>query len=175
MIAETAFIHPKAHVDGASIGPGTRVWQFASVIRGTRLGSDCNVASGATLDGPWFGDRCIISQNVAMGPGFFVSDDVFIGPNVTICNDRWPRTDKIGFDDKLLRDSEFVSVFIKAGACIGANAVVLPGVVIGRRAVVAAGAVAEKNVPDEHLLRRDGNMVQIKPEWREHRMREARC
>jgi acetyltransferase-like isoleucine patch superfamily enzyme len=47
--------------------------------------------------------------------------------------------------------------------------------VIGRRAVVAAGAVAEKNVPDEHLLRRDGNMVQIKPEWREHRMREARC
>lgn len=110
-----------------------------------------------------------------MGPGFYVSDDVFIGPNVTICNDRWPRTDKTGFDDNLLRKSEFVSVFIKAGACIGANAVVLPGVVIGRKSVVAAGAVAEKNLPDEYLLRRDGSMVWIKPEWREHRMREARC
>jgi acetyltransferase-like isoleucine patch superfamily enzyme len=175
VIADTAFIHPKAHVEGSHIGPGTRIWQFASVIRGTRLGSDCNVASGATLDGPWIGDRCIISQNVAMGPGFFISDDVFIGPNVTICNDRWPHTDKTGFDDKLLRDSEFVAVFIKAGASIGANAVVLPGVVIGRKAMIAAGAVVTKNVPDNHLLHRNGDTIEIKPEWRERRMREARC
>lgn len=173
-ISGSAFIHPKAHVDGAEIGARTKVWQFASVIRGARLGSDCVVASGATLDGPWFGDRCIISQNVAMGPGFLVGNDVFIGPNVTICNDRWPRVAKDGFDADALR-ADFVTVDIKSGASIGANAVVLPGVVIGKDAVVAAGAVAAKNVPDGHLLLRGGNVIKIDPEWRARRMREAKC
>lgn len=175
MIDPTAFIHAQAYVMRASveIGAGTKVWQFASVIRGTRLGKDCVVSSGATLDGPWFGDRCIVGHNVAMGPGFLIGDDVFIGPNVTICNDRWPTVDKENFDAGLLR-TEFVAVEIKAGASIGANAVVLPGVVIGRNAMVAAGAVAERNLPDDYLLRRDGAMVPIDPEWRTRRMREAK-
>jgi carbonic anhydrase/acetyltransferase-like protein (isoleucine patch superfamily) len=72
------------------------------------LGADCNVASGATLDGPVFGDRCIISQGVAMGPGFLIGDDVFIGPNVTVCNDRWPRTTRTVSISKLQRG--FVTV-----------------------------------------------------------------
>lgn len=171
-VDETAQIHRMAFVDGATIGPRTRVWQFASAIRGARLGADCNVASCATLDGPWFGDRCIISQGVAMGPGFLVGSDVFIGPNVTICNDRWPATSKDGFLPDLLR-SDFVAVHIKDYASIGANAVVLPGVTIGRRAMVAAGAVACVNVPDDHLLQRSGDLIKIKPEWRAKRMREA--
>lgn len=168
----TAMIHPLALVEGATVGARTKVWQFASVIRGTRLGEDCNVASCATLDGPWFGDRCIISQGVAMGPGFLVGDDVFIGPNVTICNDRWPATSKDDFFPELLR-GDFVTVHIKDNACIGANAVVLPGVTIGKSAVVAAGAVASVNVPDNHLLQRNGDLVKIKPEWRAKRMRQA--
>lgn len=173
-IAPSAFIHPKAHVEDATIGERTKVWQFATVIRGTRLGHDCTVGSSATLDGPWFGDRCIISPGVDIGPGFLIGNDVFIGPNVVLCNDRWPTTDKENFQSELLR-GDFVTVEIKDGASVGANATVLPGVVIGKRSLVAAGAVAERNVPDNHLLRRDGKMHPIANEWRERRMREAKC
>jgi UDP-2-acetamido-3-amino-2,3-dideoxy-glucuronate N-acetyltransferase len=174
LIDPTAMVHPFALVEDAQIGARTRVWQFASVIRGARLGADCNVASGATLDGCWFGDRCTISQNVAMGPGFLIGDDVFIGPNVTICNDFWPATHKNDFDVEALR-AEFVAVSIRHGASIGANAVVLPGVTIGKGAMVAAGAVVSRNVPPDTLLRRNGSVVLIEPEWRKNRMREARC
>lgn len=121
------------------------------------LGSDCNVASCATLDGPRFGDRCIICQGVAMGPGFLFGNDVFVGPNVTVCNDLWPMADKLGFDAEQLRVGRYV-VVVRDGASIGANAVVLPGVTIGYRAMVGAGAVASRDVPDDHLLRRDGSM-----------------
>jgi acetyltransferase-like isoleucine patch superfamily enzyme len=160
MIHPTAFVHPKAHVEDATIGPRCKVWQFASVIRGTVLGADCNVASGATLDGPVFGDRCKISQGVAMGPGFLFGNDVFVGPNVTICNDRWPRVDHDGFDIEALQRGEW-AVTVFDGASIGANAVVLPGVIIGRRAMIAAGAVVNRSVPNDHLFRRDGRIEMI--------------
>lgn len=174
----TAQIHPLAFVDDTvSIGKGTRIWQFASVIRGTRLGENCNVASGATLDGPRFGNRCIICHNVAMGPGFWFGDDVFVGPNVTICNDAWPATHTRGFDQAALRAgyAPFVTVRVGDGVAIGANAVVLPGVVIGNHAVVAAGAVVDRAIPADHLLRRSGEIVSIRPEWRERRMRRSEC
>src|SRR3954464_5669015 len=126
MIHPSAFIHERALADDSvSIGARSRVWQFASVIRGTVLGEDCTVASSATLDGPVFGDRCIISQGVAMGPGFLIGDDVFIGPNVTVCNDRWPRTYKTGFELKTFQ-SGFITVRIHNWVSIGANAVILP-------------------------------------------------
>lgn len=172
LIDPTAFVHPLAFVDGATVGARTRIWQFASVIRGTHLGADCNVASAATLDGPVFGDRCIVCQGVAMGPGFLIGSDVFIGPNVTICNDRWPTPAKQGFDIDRLRDGNW-AVIIGNGASVGANAVVLPGVMIGERAMVAAGAVASRDVPADHLLARDGSMIAIRDEWRHRRMRRA--
>lgn len=166
-----AYVHPLAFVDGAVIGAGTRVWQFASVIRGTVLGEGCNVASGALLDGPRFGDRCIISQGVAIGPGFWIGDDVFIGPNVTFCNDCWPSYDKDGFDADALRCG-LITIRVHDGASIGANAVILPGVTIGRKSVIAAGAAVDRDVPDDHLWSRQG-LVKIKPEWRTRRMRRA--
>lgn len=171
-IDPSAFIHPLAHVDGAEIGARTKVWQFASVIRGTKLGNDCSVASCATLDGPVFGDRCIISQGVAMGPGFLFGDDVFVGPNVTICNDRWPRVEKDGFEPEALRSGHW-AVIVGPRASIGANAVVLPGVVIGIGAVIAAGAVVKRDVPDGHLFRRDGSCVPLDPAKMKARMRYA--
>lgn len=171
----TAMIHPLALVDGTvSIGARTRVWQFASVIRGTVLGEDCNVASGALLDGPIFGHRCIVCQNVAMGPGFVFGDDCFVGPNVTVCNDLWPSSAKDGFDVDALRNG-FVAVRVKAGACIGANAVILPGVVIGTGSVVAAGAVVDRSVPDACLWSRDGRIRRLPSASRRPRMREAPC
>jgi UDP-2-acetamido-3-amino-2,3-dideoxy-glucuronate N-acetyltransferase len=170
MIDPSAQIHRLALVENATIGPRTRVWQFASVIRGTVLGADCNVASCATLDGPVFGNRCIVSQGVAMGPGFLFGDDVFVGPNVTVCNDRWPRVSKDGFDIGAFQRGDF-TVVVKDGATIGANAVVLPGVVIGKRAMIAAGAVVDRDVPDDHIWRRDGRLAPLNPKRNPSRMR----
>lgn len=161
MIDPTAQIHALALVDpNATVGARTRIWQFASVIRGTVLGDDCNVASGATLDGPKFGDRCIICQGAALGPGFLLGDDCFVGPNVTFCNDRWPLTDKEGFDISPFQ-AGFFTVLVGHRVSIGANVVVLPGVLIGAGSMIAAGAVVERDVPEATLHRRDGSLVPL--------------
>lgn len=173
-LTNAPFIHPKAHVEDATVGPRTKVWQFASVTGGTVLGADCSVSPFAMLHGPRFGDRCIISGGVMMGPGFHLGDEVFIGPNVTLCNDVWPRAEKTGFDAEGLRSGRIVTVRVGDGASIGANAVILPGVTIGVGAMVAAGAVVDRNVPEHHVVGRDGRIVKINPAWARRRMRAAR-
>lgn len=155
------FIHPKAHVEDAIIGAGTKVWQFATVIRGTVLGEDCTVAAGACLDGPKLGDRCIVSPGVDIGPGFDIGDDVFLGPGVVLCNDAWPRTHKTGWDVEALRNGDAVCVRILQGASLGAHVVVLPGVTIGRYAMIAAGSVVSRDVPGGMLHKRCGEIVPI--------------
>lgn len=170
-IDPSAFIHPKAHVEGAEIGARTKVWQFASVT-GAKLGADCSIWPHVMLDGPVFGDRCKIASGVAMGPGFLFGNDVFVGPNVTVCNDQWPRVERDGFDYDALRSGQW-AVIVGDGASIGANAVVLPGAMIGRGSVIAAGAVVNRDVPDVHLFRRDGSCVPLDPAKMKARMRYA--
>lgn len=174
MIHRGVYIHPKAHVhETCQLGPGTKVWQFASLVRNTIMGSDCVVAPYVCLDGPIFGDRCIVSCGVDMGPGFEIGNDVFIGPNVVICNDAWPRTHKEGFDYASLRTGEVVCVRIHDGASIGANAVVLPGVTIGSGAMIAAGAVVTSDVPPNHLYPRSGPCRKTKDEGGIKRVRQT--
>lgn len=169
-----AEIHPKAHVENSLIGARTKVWQFASVIRRARLGEDCVVASGATLDGCRFGDRVIICQNVAAGPGFLIGDDVFIGPNSTLCNDLWPRAKKDFFDIKELRNGG-AAIIIESGVSIGANSVILPGVIIGAGSMISAGSVVSRTVPDNSVYTRDGRILPIDNEQKRisRRMRFA--
>jgi UDP-3-O-[3-hydroxymyristoyl] glucosamine N-acyltransferase len=182
MIDETAFIHPLACVDDSvSIGPRCKVWQFSTVIRGTVLGMDCSVASCVTLDGPQIGARCIVSPGVDIGPGFLIGDDVFIGPNVVLCNDAWPRAHKRGWDANELRglsspmgrEAPAYAVIVENGASIGANATVLPGVRIGARAMVAAGAVVSRDVPPDCLALSGGLFSRITNEGSRVRMRAA--
>lgn len=160
MTHPTAFIHPKAHVEGATIGARSRVWQFASVIRGAIMGEDCNIATGACLDGSQIGDRVILGHNVAMGPGFRVFDDVFIGPQVTLCNDAWPRAMKGDWDASRFNPVTF-AIIIESRASIGANSVILPGVRIGFGAMIAAGSVVTKDVPAGWLWKGDGLVEKI--------------
>lgn len=174
-IDAAAFIHPKAHVQDATVGARTKVWQFASVTGGTVLGEDCSVSPAAMLHGPVFGDRCIISGGVMMGPGFVLGSDIFVGPNVTLCNDLWPTADKAGWDVEMLRDGRCVAVRVKDGASIGANAAILPGVTLGERSMVAAGAVCGQDVPAGCLFKRSGQIVEINPAWTRRRMRAARA
>lgn len=177
MIDPTAFIHPKAHVDGSEIGPGCRVWQFASITRGTRLGARCSVAPFALLDGPSIGDDCVISMHVAMGAGFVLEDHVFVGPNVVFANDAFPRASKDGWEYEALsrgdKPAGCVAVYVESGASIGANAVILPGVRLGRDCMVAAGAVCGRDLPAGHLFKRDGSIVPINTAWTKRRMRAA--
>jgi acetyltransferase-like isoleucine patch superfamily enzyme len=164
-------IHSSAVVD-ATIGDGSRVWQFASVIRGAKIGKGCTVSAYALIDAAVVGDGCLISSGAQLHPGTMIGNEVFIGPGAIFCNDLWPSTNKEGFRCDLLQRG-FVTTMVLDGAAIGAGAVILPGVTVGKRAMVAANATARHSVPDNYLLRRDGTMLPIKPEWREKRMIEA--
>lgn len=178
MIHHRAFIHPKAHVDADTvrIGSGTRVWQFASITRGTVMGEDCSVSPFAMLDGSAYGDRVIVSGGVKAGAGFKVGNDVFLGPNVVLANDCWPFASKDGYRDDMLRDGTHFAVVIGDGAAIGAGAIIMPGIRIGKGAVVAAGAVVESDLPDGMVYRRNGYVSPSVPAlWREKRMRWAQC
>jgi acetyltransferase-like isoleucine patch superfamily enzyme len=155
VIDPAAFVHPKAHVEAATIGARSRVWQFASVIRGAVVGEDCNIATGACLDGSQIGDRVILCHNIAMGPGFRVFDDVFIGPNCVLCNDAWPRAIKGDWDAARFNPVTF-AIIIESRASIGANSVILPGVRIGFGAMIAAGSVVTKDVPARSLWKDRG-------------------
>jgi UDP-2-acetamido-3-amino-2,3-dideoxy-glucuronate N-acetyltransferase len=173
MIHETAFIHALAVTDGVkSIGARSKVWQFASVIRGAVLGEDCVVASGACFDGSVAGNRVIICHNLAAGPGFLLGDDVFIGPNVTLCNDAWPRVSKAGFDPAAF-DGKRWAIVIEDGASVGAGATILPGVIIGKGAMVGAGVVCGKDVPAGHMMLSNQVCIPIGDEASKVRMRFA--
>lgn len=167
-------IHALAYVeDSVELGQGVTVRQFASLSRGTVIGEGSSVGPHAVLDGPKFGKRCVISMHVAMGAGFVVGDDCFIGPGVVFCNDTWPTADRIGWDYEMLADGRCVTIRVGDRVGIGAKAVILPGVTIGDGAFVSAGAVVDRNVPAGHLFRRDGSIVEINTAWTRRRMRAA--
>jgi acetyltransferase-like isoleucine patch superfamily enzyme len=167
----TAFVHRLALVEGSVVGARSKVWQFASVIRGAVIGADCNIASGACIDGSTIGDRTKIAHNLAMGPGFVVGNDCFIAPNVTFANDLWPRAHVSGFDIRAYQDRP--AIIMDDGASIGANAVILPGVRIGAFAMVAAGSVVTRDVPAGHLWKGCGEISEIEGEDKKRRARHA--
>ncbi|MDX3971158.1 MAG: DapH/DapD/GlmU-related protein [Bradyrhizobium sp.] len=166
-------VHAKAHVEaGVSIGAGTSVWQFASVIRGATIGADCSVGGCAIVDAAIVGDRCLIGHGAQLHPGTRLCNDVFVGPGVIACNDRWPRVGKDGFDAGALLDRRLLTVLISDGVSIGAGAIILPGVLIGANSVVAAGAVVTHSMPPCSLWKRKGGWVPLSAR-RPLRLREA--
>lgn len=157
----------------AVIGADTKVWQFASVIRGARVGERCVIGGCAVVDGAFVGSGCKIGHGAQLHPGSWLGNDVFVGPGAILCNDRWPGVDRDGFEIEPLLSGEVVTVDVKDGASIGAGAIILPGVVIGEGAMIAAGAVVDRSVPMEHLFKRSGEIVPIDPARTPKRMREA--
>jgi UDP-2-acetamido-3-amino-2,3-dideoxy-glucuronate N-acetyltransferase len=148
----TVFIHPNALCDASSVGNGTHIWAFAHVLRGARIGSDCNIGDHVFIEGDVVvGDRVTIKCGVQLWDGMRVEDDVFIGPNATFTNDLFPRSRK--------HPDRFPETTIRRGASVGANATVLPGVTIGERAMIGAGAVVTSSVPANAIVR--GNPARI--------------
>lgn len=135
-----SFIHSLADVAECQIGEGTRVWQFVVVLKGAKIGADCNICAQTLIEGDVvIGDRVTVKSGVQIWNGSVIGDDVFIGPNVTFCNDLYPRSKQY--------PTQFSGVTIHNGASVGANATLLPGITIGEKAMVGAGAVVTKDVP----------------------------
>lgn len=134
------FVHPQAICESSQIGDGTRVWAFAHVLPGARIGADCNICDHVFVENDVsIGNRVTIKCGVQVWDGVTLEDDVFIGPNVTFTNDGFPRSKHY--------PERFAVTRVCAGASIGANATILPGVTIGRSAMIGAGSVVVRSVP----------------------------
>jgi acetyltransferase-like isoleucine patch superfamily enzyme/dTDP-4-dehydrorhamnose 3,5-epimerase-like enzyme len=139
------FVHPNGLCESTAVGAGTRVWAFAHVLPQAVLGKECNVCDHVFIENDVVvGDRVTIKCGVQLWDGLRVEDDVFIGPNVTFTNDRFPRSKKY--------PESFPRTLVRTGASIGANATILPGVSIGRNAMIGAGAVVTRPVPDNAIV-----------------------
>jgi UDP-2-acetamido-3-amino-2,3-dideoxy-glucuronate N-acetyltransferase len=139
------FKHPLSLVESDEIGPGTRIWAWAHVMKGARLGADCNVGEHCFIEaGAVLGDRVTVKNGVAVWEGVAAEDDVFLGPNAVLTNDLRPRS-------KVYRE-KVEPTLLKRGASIGANATILCGITIGEYAMIGAGAVVTKDVPSQALV-----------------------
>ena len=138
-------IHALADVHSNAIGAGTRIWQFVVVLAGAKIGQDNNICSHCLIENDVvIGDRVTVKSGVQLWDGLRVGDDVFIGPNASFANDRFPRSKKT--------PETFLQTVVDAGASIGAGATILPGITIGRNAMVAAGAVVTRSVPPNAIV-----------------------
>ena len=147
------FVHKKAICESKNVGSGTRIWAFAHILKNARVGKDCNICENVFIENlVVIGDRVTVKNGVQLWDGLTLEDDVFIGPNVTFTNDKYPRSKK--YPDLYLQ------TVVQKGASIGANSTILPGITIGQGAMIGAGSVVTKDVPDFTLV--VGNPARIK-------------
>jgi len=148
-------IHETADVSKqAKIGKGTKIWHQAQVRENAKIGENCNIGKGVYIDfDVKIGNNCKIQNYVSIYCGVAVEDDVFIGPSVTFTNDLYPRA-------FIWNDEKVVSTLVKKGASIGANATIICGITIGKYAIIGAGSVVTKDVPNHGLVY--GNPAELK-------------
>ncbi len=142
----TYFAHPKALIDeGVAIGRGTRIWAFAHVVGGAVLGEDCNICDHTFIEGGVrIGNRVTVKCGVFLWDGLTLEDDVFIGPSAVFTNDNRPRSKR--------HLTAYPQTVLKQGCTLGASSIALPGITIGRWAMVGAGAIVTHDVPDYALM-----------------------
>lgn len=141
-------IHPTAVVDeGADIGEGTRVWHFTHVQSGARIGKNCTLGQNVYIGNRVvIGDDCKLQNNVSVYEGVTLGNGVFCGPSCVFTNDLTPRA-------RYPKGHEhFVATRVLDGASIGANATIVCGHMIGKNAMIGAGAVVTADVPDHALM-----------------------
>jgi UDP-2-acetamido-3-amino-2,3-dideoxy-glucuronate N-acetyltransferase len=140
-----ALVHPTAVVEkGAVVGADSRVWHFAHIRAGARIGERCVLGKSTFVDsGATIGDDCKIQNFVSIYSGVTLEDEVFVGPSAVFTNDRYPRASR--------GDWQLVPTLVRRGASIGANATIMCGITIGEWATAAAGAVVTRDV-DPHRI-----------------------
>jgi len=139
--------HPTAVIDeGAVIGNGTKIWHFSHIMSGATLGENCTIGQNVLIAPQVvLGNNVKVQNNVSVYTGVVCEDDVFLGPSCVFTNVINPRS-------FISRMEEFRSTLVKKGATIGANATIICGVTIGEYAMIGAGAVVTKDVPDYALI-----------------------
>jgi UDP-2-acetamido-3-amino-2,3-dideoxy-glucuronate N-acetyltransferase len=141
------FVHESSYVDEpSSIGPGTKIWHFAHVMKNARIGAGCNIGQNVVISPDVvIGDNVKIQNNVSVYTGCILEDDVFCGPSMVFTNVINPRS-------HVARKDEYKTTLVRRGASLGANCTVVCGTTIGRYAFVGAGAVVTRDVPDYALV-----------------------
>lgn len=133
-------IHPNSEVQTKNIGSGTIIWQYCVVLKGAKLGENCNINFNVFIENDVIiGDNVTIKPGVQIWNGLRIGNNVFIGPNVTFTNDLVPRSKRY--------PEKFEETIIEEGASIGANATIIVGNVIGKYSFVGAGSIVTKNIP----------------------------
>lgn len=146
------YIHKLADVATCDIGEDSKVWQFVVVLKGAKIGANCNICAHALIEGDVIiGNNVTVKSGVYIWNGTRIEDDVFIGPNATLTNDPMPRSKQY--------PHSFSGITLKKGCSIGANATLLPGITIGEGAMIGAGSVVTKNIPNHAVV--IGNPAQI--------------
>ncbi|WP_150138234.1 acyltransferase [Candidatus Enterovibrio escicola] len=139
------FIHELSDVKSKSIGENTRIWQFSVILEKAIIGNNCNICAHTLIENDVvLGNEVTVKSGVYIWDGIKIEDNVFIGPSVVFSNDKHPRS-------KVYPDT-FLKTIVKKGACIGANATILPGITIGELAMVGAGSVVTRNVPPKAVV-----------------------
>ncbi|QJD90324.1 N-acetyltransferase [Duganella dendranthematis] len=145
-------IHALSDVQSANIGASTRVWQFTVILQGAQIGEGCNINAHCFIENDVVvGDNVTVKCGNYLWDGLRVGAGVFIGPNVTFTNDKFPRS-------KQYPDG-FPQTVLEPGASIGGGATILPGLTIGAGAMVGAGAVVTRSVPPRAVVA--GNPARI--------------
>ena len=141
------FVHESSYIDeGCRIGKGTKIWHFSHVMSGCTIGEDCNIGQNVVISPDVvLGRNCKIQNNVSVYTGVRCEDDVFLGPSMVFTNVLNPRA-------AVSRKSEYRETILERGASVGANATIVCGHTVGKRAMIGAGAVVACNVPDYALM-----------------------
>lgn len=139
------FVHPTAIIeDGAELAAGVKVWHFAHVRAGARIGADTQLGKSCYVDsGVVIGERCKIQNFVSVYAGVTLEDEVFVGPSAVFTNDLYPRA---------VGSWEITPTLIRRGASLGANSTIVCGVEVGEYSMVAAGSVVTKTVAEYELV-----------------------
>ncbi len=137
-------IHHTAEVQSNQIGEETIIWQFAVILSGAQIGKNCNINCHTFIENEVIiGNNCTIKSGVYLWDGIVLNDNVFVGPNVTFTNDKFPRSKKY--------PDAFQKTLVEENASIGAGAVILGGITIGKNAMIGAGSLVTKNIPAGEL------------------------
>ncbi|MDQ3541839.1 MAG: N-acetyltransferase [Chloroflexota bacterium] len=150
------FVHSKALVDTSEVGMGTSIWAFTHLMKGVRIGSNCNVGSHCFVEsGVTIGDNVTIKNGNRIWEGVTIEDGVFIGPQVVFTNDLYPRSPRLAQAAPRYLDKAtwLVPTLVKRGASIGAGAIIIAGTTIGEYARISVGAIVRRDVAAYALVR----------------------
>ncbi|MFH0954170.1 MAG: acyltransferase [Verrucomicrobiota bacterium] len=144
------FVHPAGINESDQVGKGTRIWAFAHVLKGAVIGEQCNIGDHCFVEtGARLGNGVTLKNGVSVWEGVTLEDFSFVGPNAVFTNDKFPRSPRLAAVSGRYADKRWlVGTTVRAGATIGANAIIVCGVTIGCFAMVAAGALVTRDVPD---------------------------